>query len=495
MSKRRKYDGKNKRSFIIIIILSVLVVAIFSLFIYKYTKTAKIEYKIEPGSVLQDVDRNYLTIDDDAKLKIRWNGNYYLVYNDEKINLGKKVIVYNGITAGMKLYGKFYEITKDGKVIENKNETVLSNTSEPRFYKIDDREYLLVANKINSSDYSIEASNYLLVELDKAGNAKLSNDRINLKTISPTQLITSVYNFDINNEILNFGELNIDLKKIIGSTNQYTEEAPKVEEPNDSDNNPNEGATGEGGTGTGAGGGGGFLGDAETPGAGDIINSDDTGEIVDLGELMSKIKMTSIIRIVEGITTIDIDYVVYDPYNEYGDVYVEVIAEGANFTKPLPKNETHITLDKLEADKNYNLRFVYSTNVKDPVTGEVSSRLHTFEEFSLRTKVPEYSLSIYKLSRVKNQLEFKVDLQKDYKIDYVNVEVSFDNLASGDSSPKTISVPVDNNSKYVTHVLDIADYDMLPDSIIRLTVKSIIVGKREIPINSTYMFRFGGNDE
>ena len=122
MSKRRKYDIKNKRSFIIILVLSVFIVGIFSLFIYKYSKTSRIEYTISSGTVLQDVLKNYIHVDDDAKLKIRWNGNYYLVYNDEKISLGKKVIAYNTITGEMKLYGNFYEIMKDGKIIENKND-------------------------------------------------------------------------------------------------------------------------------------------------------------------------------------------------------------------------------------------------------------------------------------------------------------------------------------------------------------------------------------
>ena len=34
--------------------------------------------------------------------------------------------------------------------------------------------------------------------------------------------------------------------------------------------------------------------------------------------------MTSIIMFNEGLTTIDIDYVVYDPYNEYKTVFVEI---------------------------------------------------------------------------------------------------------------------------------------------------------------------------
>jgi hypothetical protein len=283
MSKRRKYDGKNKRSFIIILILAVFIVGIFSLFIYKYSKASKIEYSVESGTVLQDTDKNYINVEEDAVLKIRWNGNYYLEYKDDKINLSNKVIAFNSLTGGMKLYGNFYEIASDGKIIENKNETVLANTTDCKFFKLDDREYLLIDRKIFSDDYSIEANNYLLVELDKGGNAKLSNDKVNLKTITPTILKTSKYKFDIANEILNFGKYDIDLKKIIGSTNQYVPDGGKN---NDSgldgtggggDGSGSGSGTGNGdGTGSGGGGGGGGGGDGSGSGSG-TGNGDGTG--------------------------------------------------------------------------------------------------------------------------------------------------------------------------------------------------------------------------
>jgi len=315
MSKRRKYDGKNKRSFIIIVVVAIFIVCIFSLFIYKYNKTSKIEYKIESGTILQDVDRNYITVDDDAVMKIGWNDDYYLLYNDEKIVLSEKVIAYNTLTGGMKLYGNFYEILSDGKIIEHKNETVLANTTDAKFYKLDDREYLLVDRKISSKDNSIEAGNYLLVELDKAGNAKLSNDKVNLKTISPTILVTSKYTFDISNELLNFGEYDIDLKKIIGSTNQYVPEEDKSDE-GEKDNEDGDNQIGAG------------IGDGQVGGPGNIVNNNDTGSVPDMDEILDKVKMTSVIRVVEGLTQIDVDYVIYDPYNEYKSVYVEVISSG-----------------------------------------------------------------------------------------------------------------------------------------------------------------------
>ena len=67
---------------------------------------------------------------------------------------------------------------------------------DTKFYKIADREYLLVDRQIVSADNSINADNYLLVELDKMGNAKLTNNKLNLKTITPTVLATSKYTFE-----------------------------------------------------------------------------------------------------------------------------------------------------------------------------------------------------------------------------------------------------------------------------------------------------------
>ena len=217
---RRKYDIRNKRNFIIILILSIIIIGIFSLFIYKYKHAGKIEYVVKTGSVVQDSSKNFVNVEEDALLKVRWNGNYYLVYQDNKISLGKKVIVYDTITGDIKLYGKFYEIETNGKIIENNNETVLTNSGNTKFYKLDDREYLLVDKQITSTDESINASGYLLVELDRMGNAKLSNYKLNLKTINPTTLLTSLYTFYIANETLKYNNLEIDLKKIIGSSNQ-----------------------------------------------------------------------------------------------------------------------------------------------------------------------------------------------------------------------------------------------------------------------------------
>ena len=513
MSKRRKYDLKNKRSFIIILVLSIAVIGIFSLFIYKYSKASKIEYVIESGSVLQDIEKNYINVDDDAILKIRWDGSYYLIYNDEKINLGNKVITYNTITGGMKLYGTFYEIASDGKIIENKNETVLANTTDTKFYKLDDREYLLVDNKIYSDDNSIEANNYLLVELDKVGNAKLSNNKINLKTISPTKLVTSKYTFDIANELLNFGQFDIDLKKIIGSTNQYVPESNgdnkeesdssgnnNVTTPNEEDDNNLNIGTGTGGTGGTGGSAGTGIGTGTAGGPGDVINNNDTGKVPDIGEIMDKVKMTSIIRVVEGITQIDVDYVIYDPYNEYKSVYVEIISSGKAEVVYLSKLDTHITLNNLNANTDYRLNFMYTTSKVNDGTGESELVPYTFESFDLKTKMPEYSISVYKISKVYNKLTYKVNLQSGFSISKINTNLSFDyediNPETGESSVKTASIDdsidiTDISSGYVLGDFNISYYEIDSDTLLKLTVKNVVQGDVELPVNVTYTFRFG----
>ena len=489
MEKRRKYNGKNKKSFIIILIVSIVIIAIFSLFIYKYSKISKIEYIVEAGSVIQDTEKNYLTVDKEAVLKIKWGGRYYLIYNDENIDLGRKVIVYNTVTGKMNLYGTFYEIAKDGKIIEYKDESVLQNTTQAKFYKLDDREYLLVGTKIFSEDNAIQTDNYLLVELDKAGNAKLSNNKINLKTISPTKLVTSEYTFDIANEILNFGEFDIDLKKIIGSTNQYVPEGEGTGDGTGSGSGTGTGDGTGGGSGSGSGTGNGF---GTGVGEDNVVNNNDTGDINDMEDLKDKGKMTSVIRIVEGLNQIDVDYVVYDPYNEYKTVYIEVMSVGKIDIIYLDKKETHVTLSDLKPDTDYQLNFVYT----------VSNDSNSFGSFELKTKKPVYDISVEKVSTYLKNLEYKINLQDNFSISKISVDMSFKATRKGSYSDKLENITLSNTINineddirlgYKRATFSLSEYNMTADTLVELTIKSVESPFGTIEIGSTNSFRFGRN--
>lgn len=468
---RRKYDERNKKNFIIIIILAILVVGVFSLFIYRYKHTSKIEYSVLADSIVIDTQKNKIEVVTDAKMKVRWNDYYYLDYQDNKINLSKNVIVYNKITGEFKLYGTFYEIDENGKIIINNNETILNNASDTKFYKLGDREYLLIDRKITSSDGSINAGEFLLVELDKLGNAKLSNNKLNLKTIKETVLETSKYTFDINNEVLNFGKKTIDLRKIIGSTNGYTKEEKK--------SNGEGTGTGGGENGTGGNGAGGPGG-----GNGTVINNHGGGNAVDINKIRDKTKKTSIIKTVEGLTKIDIDYVIYDPYNEYLSVYAEIFKPGTEEIIYLSKNENHLVIDKLTPNTKYTIIFKYVIN-NDEMENVI------FDELNLTTKKPEYSISVYKLSKYSGILTYKINSLSGYTASNIQVNLSFHykdiNLETGDVDviyKEISSVP---NMESLSGSIDISSYNIDKDEVLDLRIVSV----DGFTMNSNCSFRYG----
>ena len=467
---KRKYDMRNKRNFLIILGIAIILIIVFSLFIYKYKHTEKLEYVVSAGSVLQDVNKNFLSIDGGATLKTRWNNSYYLNYQDTKTNLGKNVIVFDSISNWLKLYGRFYEIKSDGKIEQNTGETVLINMADTKFYKIDDREYLLVDKQIVSNDKSINTSNYLLVELDKMGNAKLTNNKLNLKTITNTTLVTSKYTFDIANEILKYHDLEIDLKKIIGTTNQYKEDKKKDED----------GAGGEGAGGEGAGTPATPIANQET-GNGDgvnvVIDSDDKKfENVTFEELRDKLKMTSIIMFNEGLTTIDIDYVVYDPYNEYKTVFVEIEKPGEVEKIYLSKTDTHMVINNLRADTSYKLNFVYTTI--DSETNQLKE--NKFEEINAKTKKPVYSGKIVKISSYLHKLYYSIDLQKDYPVSSVQAIVTYyyqeadeEGNLTNKMKEETVNIDVASGAQVVNGVIDTTGYDIVDVKNAKIVIKSV----------------------
>ena len=217
----RKYNNRTKKTMIIIIVLFVAIVIIFSYAIKKSIDIDKTAYKITTGAIMLDKQYNMITTNQEGIIKIKWGGDYYLKYNDKDHDLGTHAVVYNSNNGNTTLYGKYYEVTKEGEVEVIKGENLIKSSVNSKFYKLADRKYLIIDRTIESKDSSFVTSNYLIINLDKLGNATLLNDKTSYKTITPTVLRTSAYTFDIANEKLNFGGEDIDLKKIIGSTNEY----------------------------------------------------------------------------------------------------------------------------------------------------------------------------------------------------------------------------------------------------------------------------------
>ena len=407
----RKYDKRNKIYFGIVLVASLILIIIFSFFIAKVIKNGKIEYFIDNGSILYDKDKNLLRLEEESVLKIKWNDDYYLIEDDNMYLLGKYGIIYNPSKDIMQLYGKFYEVTASGEdnVIVYEDETVV-RTTQSKFLKIADRKYLIIDPLIKTDNGSLNTKNYLIVELDKTGNAVLLNNEVNLKTFEPTTIITSNYTFDIANEELIISGQTVDLKKIIGSTNEYTkpEDKPDDGDDNDSGNNQdNIGGNGNNQTGGGN--------NQDQTGGNNTGNDNDEGNIDDI---IDKTKTTSIISVNPSIGNISIDYVIYDPLNEYESVFVEVYDSDSRLVSVgyFDKMNTNFIITGLKANIRYNLKFKYIYYVDGVRVEEI------FDETSVTVGKPNISLRIDKISG--NTIYYSVLLDKDYSLDALTVNLN-----------------------------------------------------------------------
>lgn len=407
----RKYDKRNKIYFGIVLVASLILIIIFSFFIAKVIKNGKIEYFIDEGSILYDKDKNLIKLESESVLKIKWNDEYYLMEDKNMYLLGTNSIIYNPSKDIMQLYGKYYEVTSGGEdnVIVYEDETVV-RTTESKFLKIADRKYLIIDPVIKTENGSLNTKNYLIVELDKMGNATLINNEVNLKTFEPTTIITSNFTFDIANEQLTISDQIIDLKKIIGSTNEYVKPEDKPsdgEDDNSSDNNTgnNDGNTSEGGNNEG-----------QTGGNNNNNNNDDEN----IDDIIDKTKTTSIISVNPSVGNISIDYVIYDPLNEYESVFVEVRDDNNTLVSVgyFDKMNTNFIITGLKANITYNLTFKY-VYYREGVRVE-----EKFDEASVTVGKPSISLRVDKVTS--KTIYYTVLLDKDYSLDALTVNLVSD---------------------------------------------------------------------
>ena len=522
----RKYNDKTKKTMVIILISFVGIIVIFSLFLKKAIDVGKTAYKIASSSVLFDKDMNMITTNDDSVVRVKWGGDYYLIYRDKEYDLGTHSVIYQSNSGDITLYGKYYEVSSNGDVNTIKGENKIKSSVNSKFYKLSDRKYLIVDRTIESKNSSFVTSNYLIVNLDKLGNATLLNDKTSYKTIVPTVLRTSSYTFDIANEKLNFGGEDIDLKKIIGSTNEYDEETYNlnaVKSDEDSDGTGGAGGSGTGngtggngaggdgtggdGSGTGTGGNGtGTNGNSNDPnGRSDALgynsnydgttmgtNSDYTNNYSDavsdeaVQEIIKATKNTSVIRVTSEINTISIDYVVYDPDNEYKSVYVEVENTSTSRVNTvfLSKTDTNILIRDLTPNVFYNLTFKYTYYDSAKTLKE-----YVFDQFGIRTAVPKVNMSVVKF--VGNKLYYKVSLDRNYTVTGGMVSLYLNDQFTGVAG----SIPAKGNVSVISGndcYLDLSDVNITPtgDNILSVRLVNLSFNTYTVNPGASYNFRY-----
>ena len=157
----RKYDIKNKRNIGIIIIISIVITIMFSLCISLFVKADKKEFKVSPDTLVFDKDKSIIKVDKESIIKRKWNKEYYLIYQDKNYELGDTAIAYNDKTGEIFLYGKYYEINSSNEINVTEDETVIKSSSLTKFYKLQDRKYLVVDKDIKSADGLLSTNEFL----------------------------------------------------------------------------------------------------------------------------------------------------------------------------------------------------------------------------------------------------------------------------------------------------------------------------------------------
>lgn len=444
----RALAAGNKKRFALfaIIIITIIILLITSLRLA--LKHEPEQYKIESNITLYDSDYVPIKTEEEATINKKWDGNYYLTLNNSKstYKLNKKVVSFNETKSKVTLYGEVFKVLFDGQVEKYVKDTEIKNNSGDQFYKIADRQYLLISDSIRNESGSISTSKYLYVIIDKSGNTLILNNQIYAKTINPIVLTTSSYKFDIANEKLLVGSNEIDLKKIIGSSNEYKEKEPeeepeenrnedkedskdKVEHEQNNNNNGNQNSNIQNGEGT-------AVGNQNTQN--NQNNNSNSGSNVQGGgqsggitnSNTNKTPLSKSVSLRGAIATssyIDIEYAVQDPEHKYQTVYAFVEAVGYENMIALDKNATTYRLTDLEPNTEYKITLGYKQITAD---NEIEDQIE--DVLSVRTTRLNAKLDITKVLAGKQKVYFNLKLDQNYAFDYAKVALYVDGMKESD---------------------------------------------------------------
>jgi len=440
---------KNKRTFFILVFVIILTICIFGFFIHKYNSYDKNVYNVTKNSILFGKDNNYIKLDKDGVLKQKIDGNYYLYINNDsdatKYEIGRNAVIYNSDDSYIYLYGKAYEINSSGEVSLVSKETKIAKNQGSKLYKLEDRKYLITDKKIKSAnDTLINTSDYLIVELDTQGKANFANNEINFKAIKPIVLEVSSFKFDIANEKLVTSSDVIDLKNVIGSTNKYIKETDKKEDDTvDSSNYYDE-----------------YL-DNVIKGVNNLtksaraMNENSKTKINTTNVYYDFDKWIALKKATPLVSSINIDYVVFDPNNQYEEVAIKLIDNsGKVINNSLNKSSTSFNISNLKPDSDYQLLFGYKLKNIDEFI--------VVDELKIKTLRPNYSITIDKIAekKVNNNYKYMVyyTLNADENFIFNSAKISYymnnlDNLVQENNIDSSML-----DSEYKYHgVFEIAD--------------------------------------
>lgn len=473
-----KKPKKNGKSFVLLAIIIIAVVAIFAFFIYRFLQYDKTEFEMQEGSVIYNEDNEYIKIEGDAYLTQKVDRNYYLYEDIEgetiKHKIGKNAVVHKEGDMYLYLYGTAYQVLSTGDVEIVKGETKIVKSSPTKFFKLDDREYLMVDPSLRTVDSQIlDTKDYVIINMDKQGNPSFSNHLVNFKTISQLIVTGSTFKFDIALEKLIYEDSEVNLKNIIGSTNEYVE--PEEEEEIDLTDEKLEAVQGN-------------IAESMDTVVGyydkyfnDVIKSvnnlttsvvgSNNNAILALNKndvYYDFVKWLALKSIKTGVSTIEVGYTIFDPSDEYQVVHLIVDGPGTSngvgddpdrTVHALNKNDSTYTIRNLEPDTAYTIELTYY---------KVGSSEEAVEDtVVVSTKKDGYGLKVYKVST-----EETVD---DYGTATTQYTLHYE-------------LVVDNDYKFTTANLQYEGFTLLNDGSYSLTQQSSVIQLESSDIDNTGVY-------
>ncbi|MBS6398153.1 MAG: hypothetical protein KH452_13565 [Clostridiales bacterium] len=351
----------KKGTWFIFSLLAVVVIAVFCAMGVVSWRTAAQKSpgtELAAGTVVYDNTCTPIQLSEPAWVT-REGDSYYLGKDSTNIPLGAHTLAYNG--SSVQVFGGGYRIEEDGSVYSVSDEDVFSELDSGAIFKLCDRRYAIAHSLISDSNEVFSTEGYLFISMDVVGNARLYSNNMSLKTTQPTTIHAGTFVFDIANELLTLGGQDLDLARLIGSTNTYDSGIYKtIDDPQTPDSidltirggaggkggaGGTGGAGGDGGTGGlggigGMGGAGGTGGTGGTGGAGGLggaggaggIGGDGgaggtggTGGAGGIGEDQDVVQIVMIRSVKsESSTSLTADYYFVDPFGTLGMVYLEL---------------------------------------------------------------------------------------------------------------------------------------------------------------------------
>ncbi len=423
----RKLNGRNKIFIAVFSIIIIVMVVILVLSVNIAQKNGSTVYEVSSNSIVFDSETNLIDTSKGGSIKKRWDGSYYYMNTQElSYELGEIPVVYEKAKDKIEIFGQNYLVKDDGSILEGEAFTEIANYQESQFYKLADREYLVVSPEIYNEDKSIYASKYLIVYIDKKGNASLLNDSINVNTINPMKLTFDKYTFDIANEKLLLNNKTIDLKQIIGSTNEYVQKEPHMNDELDLDYqnladqynaliNSFEQYIEETTS---------FIDAANTIFANanfNVTNSVQNGTTNSGNQatnLTNITKMVSLRGAIANSTHIDVTYAVSDITDQYQVVYLLVSGKinGEDMTEKilLDKYGSTYRIPKLSPRHEYTVSLGYIERVKD-LAGDWKLQDQVEDVINIRTTKPDLKISVDRIS--KGYVHFTFKMKEQYALE------------------------------------------------------------------------------